>query len=134
MYVVIGAEHCRRQLSQWQFTQVWTGVSISNLMAPHKQRPRIIDLLGNILSFKVRAFRVAAKYALKVNTGDNYDLERRREVRAQFIQENVAFAKSRSSRLRIDLRSIADRRWHADQRDWGHGERTMYGQLALPSA
>jgi len=74
MYVVIGAEHCRRQLSQWQFTQVWTGVSISNLMAPHKQRPRIIDLLGNILSFKVRAFRVAAKYVLKVNAGDHVRL------------------------------------------------------------
>jgi hypothetical protein len=72
MYVVIGAEHCRRQLSQWQFTQVWTGVSISNLMAPHKQRPRIIDLLSNILGFKARAVWVAAKYISKVNTGDNF--------------------------------------------------------------
>jgi hypothetical protein len=72
MYVVIGAEHCRRQLSQWQFTQVWTGVSISNLIAPHKQRPRIIGLLGNIRSFKARALRVAAKYELEMNTGDNF--------------------------------------------------------------
>lgn len=72
MYVVIGAEHCRRQLSQWQFTQAWTGVSISNLTAPHKQRPRIIDLLGNIPSFEARAVRVAAKYVSKVNTGDSF--------------------------------------------------------------
>ena len=72
MYVVIGAEHCRRQLSQWQLTQAWTGVSISNLMAPHKQRPCIIDLLGDAPSFKARVVLVAAKYVSKVNTGDNF--------------------------------------------------------------
>ncbi len=72
MYVVIGAEHCRRQLSQWQFTHAWTGVSIRKLMDPHKQRPRIIGLLGNIPSFKALAGRVAVKYVSKVNTADNF--------------------------------------------------------------
>jgi hypothetical protein len=72
MYVVIGAEHCRRQLSQWQFTQVWTGVSISNLMAPQKQRPCIIGLLSDIPSFKALAAWVAAKYVPKMNTSDNF--------------------------------------------------------------
>ena len=41
-------------------------------MAPHKQRPRIIDLLGSISSFKAPVVRVAAKYVAKVNTSDNF--------------------------------------------------------------
>jgi hypothetical protein len=45
MNVVIGAEHCLRQLSQWQITQATIGGSISNLIVPHRHLPPIFSAI-----------------------------------------------------------------------------------------
>ncbi|CDX49500.1 hypothetical protein MPL1032_100078 [Mesorhizobium plurifarium] len=57
MYVVIGAEHCRRQLSQWQTTQACAGPSTSKAIVPHKQRPRMRNLLEAATTAQTSAAR-----------------------------------------------------------------------------
>jgi hypothetical protein len=44
--VVIGAEHCRRQLSQWQLTQEKIGGVIAKLTALQKHLPRCFSVMG----------------------------------------------------------------------------------------